>query len=59
MKRIASLAVLLALVACAPRSPEDARSRVLIQNKGSDSMVTIAVAWAEAYKKSVVMSASR
>ena len=51
MRNIAPFAMLLALIACTPRSPEDARSRGLIQNKGSDSMVPVAVAWAEAYKK--------
>lgn len=57
MKKLASLlvfaAVLAALVACGrpDRSAEGDSGRVLIQNKGSDTLVNVAQAWAEAYKE--------
>lgn len=37
-------------VACGPRT-DTGRDRVLIQNKGSDTLVNVAQAWAEAYKE--------
>jgi phosphate transport system substrate-binding protein len=52
MNRNWVLIVILALVACAPRSQEAGRgSRTLIQNKGSDTLVNVAQAWAERYKE--------
>lgn len=44
------LLVLLAIPSCAPRSEETRSGRTLIQNKGSDTLVNVAQAWAEAYK---------
>ncbi len=41
---------LLALIACG-RSGERGTSRTLIQNKGSDTLVNVAQAWAERYKE--------
>jgi len=44
------LLVVLGLVSCGPRSGEREGSRTVIQNKGSDTLVNVAQAWAEAYK---------
>lgn len=49
MTRVASLVVLLALISACSRSG----GNVVIQNKGSDTIVNLAQAWAEAYKKAV------
>ena len=38
-------------VACGPRSGDREGSRQVIQNKGSDTLVNVAQAWAEAYKE--------
>jgi phosphate transport system substrate-binding protein len=38
------------LSACAPRSSEVAPAQRAIENKGSDTMVNLALAWAEAYQ---------
>ncbi len=54
MKRLCILTALLALVACGPRSERGgvgSGGRVLIQNKGSDTLVNVAQAWAEQYKE--------
>lgn len=50
MRMFWTIMVLVALVACAPRS-EEAGGRALIQNKGSDTLVNVAQAWAENYKE--------
>ena len=41
--------ILIAVAACAPPT-EQSGDRVLIQNKGSDTLVNVAQAWAEEYK---------
>jgi phosphate transport system substrate-binding protein len=50
---VLALALLLSQAACSPRSEEGATpvpgAQVSIQNKGSDTMVNLALAWAEAY----------
>ncbi|MGB6365760.1 MAG: phosphate ABC transporter substrate-binding protein [Thermoanaerobaculia bacterium] len=54
MKRLCILAALLALIACGPRREQGGTTsggRVLIQNKGSDTLVNVAQAWAEQYKE--------
>ena len=53
MKKIFTLLLLLPLVACGrPSGDGDSGSqRVLIQNKGSDTLVNVAQAWAESYKE--------
>ncbi len=43
--------LILAVVILASCSPRDGRSRAFIQNKGSDTLVNVAQAWAEAYKE--------
>ncbi|MHC5010789.1 MAG: phosphate ABC transporter substrate-binding protein [Planctomycetota bacterium] len=48
MKKLGIALVVLSLVACGRRS---AASRRGIQNKGSDTLVNVALAWAEAYKE--------
>lgn len=53
MRRLITIAMALsvfALTAACGQGRLDTDSRRLIRNKGSDSMVTVAVAWAEAYK---------
>jgi len=47
MKKATLALMLLALVAC---GRSDGPSRTLVQNKGSDTLVNVAQAWAEAYK---------
>lgn len=47
MRRLAIVLALLSLVGC---GRGDSGSRTLIQNKGSDTIVNVAQAWAEAYK---------
>ena len=42
--------ILIAVAACAPPT-EQSGDRVLIQNKGSDTLVNVAQAWAEEYKE--------
>ncbi|MDX1503051.1 MAG: PstS family phosphate ABC transporter substrate-binding protein [Thermoanaerobaculia bacterium] len=49
MKRVLIAAALLPLVACGPSGGRG--SRQVIQNKGSDTLVNVAQAWAEAYKE--------
>jgi phosphate transport system substrate-binding protein len=51
--RLVLLAVLVGLSACqpAPNPATTARSQRTIQNKGSDTLVNLALAWAEAYQK--------
>jgi phosphate transport system substrate-binding protein len=47
-----ALLAILALLSCGPRRQEGATGeRTLIQNKGSDTLVNVAQAWAEAYKE--------
>jgi len=43
--------LVLALVACSRGEPGSSSSRAVIQNKGSDTLVNVAQAWAEAYAK--------
>ena len=50
MKTIWTISVLMVVVACGPRS-EQTGGRTLIQNKGSDTLVNVAQAWAETYKE--------
>jgi phosphate transport system substrate-binding protein len=47
MKQTAVRLTVLALVACSPRGED----RALIQNKGSDTLVNVAQAWAEQYRE--------
>ena len=50
MKRTIVLAATLALtISCGGEAGESRASRALIQNKGSDTLVNVAQAWAEAY----------
>ena len=52
MKKSWALVVLIALVACGPRSQDGSGGgRAVIQNKGSDTLVNVAQAWAEHYKE--------
>lgn len=51
MKTLIPFSLVILLIACTPRSPDDAGARRLIQNKGSDSMAPVALAWAEDYTK--------
>lgn len=50
MKTIWTILALVVVVACGPRS-EESGGRSLIQNKGSDTLVNVAQAWAENYKE--------
>ena len=51
MRKWSVVLPLLMVVACQPRSGEpDRASRKVIQNKGSDTLVNVAQAWAENYK---------
>jgi phosphate transport system substrate-binding protein len=50
MKRWFVLLALLALVGCGRPGGRGGGSRALIQNKGSDTLVNVAQAWAEGYK---------
>jgi phosphate transport system substrate-binding protein len=47
----AVVAVLLTVIACSPRGEGGSGGRTVIQNKGSDTLVNVAQAWAEAYKE--------
>ena len=49
MRRFAIIALLIALGVCSC-GDRSGRGRVLIQNKGSDTLVNVAQAWAEGYK---------
>ena len=49
MKKLGVMFILAAVVACGPRSDQSG-GRTLIQNKGSDTLVNVAQAWAENYK---------
>jgi phosphate transport system substrate-binding protein len=53
---VLTLALLLSQVACTPGSQEGTKpvpgAQISIQNKGSDTMVNLALAWAEAYSSS-------
>ncbi len=52
MNKYWTLVILLALAACGPRSQDGSRGgRAVIQNKGSDTLVNVAQAWAENYKE--------
>ncbi len=53
MKQLIPILVLASLISCGPNSTDAPGSRRLIQNKGSDSMATVALAWAERYKSVV------
>jgi phosphate transport system substrate-binding protein len=44
------LGLLLLAAGCAPRSTDAASGAVALENKGSDTMVNLALAWAEAYQ---------
>ncbi len=44
-------AIAMALAGCGSRSQDSAGGRALIQNKGSDTLVNVAQAWAETYKE--------
>ncbi|MBI5440018.1 MAG: phosphate ABC transporter substrate-binding protein [Deltaproteobacteria bacterium] len=48
---LACASLLLGLAGCGKRSDSAAGAVAVIQNKGSDTMVNLAQAWAEAYKK--------
>ncbi len=50
MRTFWAIICLLAAAACGSRS-EEAGGRAVIQNKGSDTLVNVAQAWAEAYKE--------
>ena len=50
MKRFVLGWTLIAVAACGPRS-DSSGGRTLIQNKGSDTLVNVAQAWAENYKE--------
>lgn len=50
MKRLIVIGVILGVAACGPRSSEQG-GRTVIQNKGSDTLVNVAQAWAEEYKE--------
>ena len=50
--KAATLSTLILMVACGPaRDGSGASSRTVLQNKGSDTLVNVAQAWAEAYKE--------
>ncbi len=51
MKRLVVSAALLTLVACGPGGDSSRGGRAIIQNKGSDTLVNVAQAWAEAYSE--------
>lgn len=50
MKKLVSCIAFLVFTACGPRSAEQG-GRAVIQNKGSDTLVNVAQAWAEKYKE--------
>jgi len=50
MRRLILLGLVLGIAACGPRSA-DRGGRTVIQNKGSDTLVNVAQAWAENYKE--------
>ncbi|MEJ2085408.1 MAG: substrate-binding domain-containing protein [Acidobacteriota bacterium] len=50
MKKLMMVGIMIASFACGPRSSEQG-GRTVIQNKGSDTLVNVAQAWAEAYKE--------
>ena len=49
MRRLAFSLIVLAVAACG--RPQEDSSRAVLQNKGSDTLVNVAQAWAEAYKE--------
>lgn len=53
MKHAVTLAMVVSLWACGPPSQggEGGTSRMVIQNKGSDTLVNVAQAWAETYRE--------
>ena len=52
MKKLSGLLIAVALIGCGSRSDQGSSGgRVLIQNKGSDTLVNVAQAWAETYKE--------
>ena len=51
MKRFSIALAILLLAACGRPSGEDGGGRAVIQNKGSDTLVNVAQAWAEEYKE--------
>ena len=51
MKRLSLAMAVLVLAACGRPSGEGGGGRALIQNKGSDTLVNVAQAWAENYKE--------
>ncbi len=50
MRRLIVIGVIFGIAACGPRSSEQG-GRTVIQNKGSDTLVNVAQAWAEQYKE--------
>ncbi|MGB3563885.1 MAG: phosphate ABC transporter substrate-binding protein [Thermoanaerobaculia bacterium] len=50
MKHLCSPLCLLLFLACGPPARDSGAGRKIIQNKGSDSMVIVAVVWAEQFK---------
>jgi phosphate transport system substrate-binding protein len=46
---LAIIALPLLVIGCRPSDDESGSSRVVLQNKGSDTLVNVAQAWAEAY----------
>ena len=51
MKKVCLVLMVLTLAACGRPSGESGTDRVVIQNKGSDTLVNVAQAWAETYKE--------
>jgi len=50
MRKLMMVGIMIVGFACGPRSSEQG-GRLVIQNKGSDTLVNVAQAWAEAYKE--------
>jgi ABC-type phosphate transport system substrate-binding protein len=48
MKRLIPIVLLVPVCACTPSSSDEGRR--LIQNKGSDSLAPVALAWAASYE---------
>jgi phosphate transport system substrate-binding protein len=50
-KGVVVVGAILVVAACSPRGDGKGGGRVVIQNKGSDTLVNVAQAWAETYKE--------